>query len=306
MSAQLPDITSHSSSQLPTPIDWVGMSGIDHPISIIDASVGERQVHGKVDVYVNLADANAKGIHMSRLYLGIQSLNKPVSGAGLAQLLGELMASQAGLSNKVKLSLRFEWLMMSAALLSGHSGWKSYQVELHAWNIGGNAQLELAFEVKYSSTCPCSAALSRALIADNFHQQFGQRQQVPSAEIYAWLNKEEAINATPHSQRSVANCRLRWHQVPDKLPISASIGQVEQALSTAVQTAVKRQDEQEFARLNAKNLMFCEDAVRRLRAVYQTQSQISDYLLQVRHMESLHAHDAVASICKGVPGGLQA
>ena len=41
---------------------------------------------------------------------------------------------------------------------------------------------------------------------------------------------------------------------------------IESALATPVQTAVRREDEQEFARLNGENPMYCEDAVRRIRA----------------------------------------
>ena len=46
----------------------------------------------------------------------------------------------------------------------------------------------------------------------------------------------------------------------------ALIDRVEQALGTPVQTVVKREDEQAFARLNGENLMFCEDAARRMAA----------------------------------------
>ena len=42
------------------------------------------------------------------------------------------------------------------------------------------------------------------------------------------------------------------------------IDRIESSLKTPVQAAVKREDEQEFARLNGQNLMFCEDAARRL------------------------------------------
>ena len=306
LSAQLPDITKNSSSPLAAQINWVGMGGIDLPLTILDDTHGERAVQAKVDVHVNLTDAKAKGIHMSRLYLGIQNLNKPLSKSSLHSLTRALIDSQQGLSDRIKLTLRFAWLSQQRALLSAHSGWKSYQVELQALATTSECQVELAFDTLYSSTCPCSAALARALIAENFREQFADQQQVESARIFDWLNEESAINATPHSQRSIANCRLRWHQLPEQLPISSSIATAEQALGTAVQTAVKRSDEQEFARLNAANLMFCEDAARRLHAAFGSQQQISDYLIKVSHMESLHAHDAEASICKGVPGGLQA
>lgn len=42
------------------------------------------------------------------------------------------------------------------------------------------------------------------------------------------------------------------------------IDRIEHALGTPVQTLVKRSDEQAFALANGQNLMFCEDAARRL------------------------------------------
>jgi len=77
----------------------------------------------------------------------------------------------------------------------------------------------------------------------------------------------------------------------------------EGALKTPVQTAVKREDEQEFARLNGSNQMFCEDAARRLKNALNAQSEYLDFWVRVEHIESLHAHDAVAMVTKGVNGG---
>ncbi len=61
-----------------------------------------------------------------------------------------------------------------------------------------------------------------------------------------------------------------------------------------MQTAVKRADEQAFALANGQNLMFCEDAVRRLHRALQGYPQASRFSVRVVHAESLHAHDAVA------------
>ena len=52
---------------------------------------------------------------------------------------------------------------------------------------------------------------------------------------------------------------------------------MEAALGTPVQTAVKREDEQAFARLNAANLMFCEDAARRVAAVLSSDRRIERF-----------------------------
>ena len=73
-----------------------------------------------------------------------------------------------------------------------------------------------------------------------------------------------------------------------------------------MQTAVKREDEQAFARLNAANLMFCEDAARRLRNALDDDPDVIDFWVQASHLESLHPHNAVAVAVKGINGGYTA
>ncbi|MFN2126562.1 MAG: GTP cyclohydrolase, FolE2/MptA family, partial [Anaerolineales bacterium] len=68
---------------------------------------------------------------------------------------------------------------------------------------------------------------------------------------------------------------------------------VELAVATPVQAVVKRRDEQEFARLNGENLMFCEDSARRIRLALDQIPEFVDYRIQASHLESLHPHDAV-------------
>ena len=82
----------------------------------------------------------------------------------------------------------------------------------------------------------------------------------------------------------------------DELPLVALVDAIEAALGTPVQTAVKRVDEQAFARLNAENLMFCEDAARRVASVLANDPHIARYDATVAHYESLHPHDAVARV----------
>ena len=81
---------------------------------------------------------------------------------------------------------------------------------------------------------------------------------------------------------------------------------IEDALQTPVQTAVKREDEQEFARLNGHNLMFCEDAARRVQnALNNNEAFYNDFWVRIEHLESLHAHDAVAITTKGLTNGYE-
>ena len=74
------------------------------------------------------------------------------------------------------------------------------------------------------------------------------------------------------------------------------IEETEAKLGTPVQSFVKRIDEQEFARLSGENLMFCEDAARRIQNYLVGQSMVLSYSIEVEHQESLHPHNAVAKI----------
>ena len=106
------------------------------------------------------------------------------------------------------------------------------------------------------------------------------------------------MRATPHSQRSIAAITVQLDPSLVSLPLTALIDRAEAALRTPVQTAVKRIDEQAFARRNGENLMFCEDAARRLQAAFDVEPGVRDFHLRVTHLESLHAHDAVAEVRK--------
>ena len=302
----MPDIGMDIESPIPTNIDWVGMCGIDRPQTVEDSLLGAREVQTKSNILVNLKNPKAKGIHMSRLYLATMQDVTQLNIEGLFMILRNMIQTQDMLSDQACMELRFPWVMARQALLSDHRGWKSYPVTLRSLCRHTEEDFQLHFSVPYSSTCPCSAALARQLIEENFQQSFAGRKQITVAEAAQWLRRESSINATPHAQRSWAHCQLRFVRQQGAFPISINIDRVEAILRTAVQTVVKRQDEQEFARLNGENLMFCEDAVRRLQQGFEACEAIRDYAIQVVHMESLHPHDAIASVSKGIPGGFKA
>jgi GTP cyclohydrolase I len=69
---------------------------------------------------------------------------------------------------------------------------------------------------------------------------------------------------------------------------------------------VRRADEQAFAELNGAHIKFVEDAARLLYRELIGNDKIIDFQIACSHLESLHSHDAVSVLCKGVPGGLRA
>ncbi|GGJ87077.1 GTP cyclohydrolase FolE2 [Pseudomonas matsuisoli] len=276
------------------PLEWVGMQGID--LSLLLEEPGyRREVHARADVQVDLPAPHIKGIHMSRLYRLLDTLSDGValSPVLLQPLLQEMIDSHHDCSSQnARLRLQMDLLTRRPALITeGLSGWKAYPVTLDASLVGGTFELRLTVGVGYSSTCPCSAALARQIVEQGFLHAFPSDQAIQPATVAAWL-RQNATLATPHSQRSEATVEVDVPSDAPTLGLFALIDQVEQTLGTPVQTAVKRADEQAFAALNGQNLMFVEDASRRILGALS--GEYRNPQVHVRHLESLHPHDASA------------
>jgi GTP cyclohydrolase IB len=304
----LPDVTEESAADVPGPLDHVGMSNVELVLRRRDAAGEIVQTPARGEVFVDLVDPTAKGIHMSRLYLLLQD---GCDGGELApelhaRILHDCVDSHRGTSTSSRIAVAFDHVLRRPALVSELAGWRSYPVRIASDLVDGTVRHEVTVEIAYSSTCPCSAALARQLLQDGFERDFAGRAAVPVDELHRWLGTREAMTALPHAQRSHATVTVVLDERADDFGIDTLIDLAEQAVGTPVQAVVKRADEQEFARLNGENLMFCEDAARRIRAAVEPLPDVRDFRIEVRHLESLHPHDAVAVVAKGVPGGLRA
>lgn len=293
MNAALPDVSLTDIAPSLSPLAWVGMQSIDLPITVAEPGC-RRELHARADVQVDLPAPHVKGIHMSRLYrlLDMLGQGEALSPISLSHMLRAMIASHQDCETRnARLRLSFALLVRRPALITeGLSGWKSYPVCLDVSLINGVFGCRVQVTAVYSSTCPCSAALSRQLIEQGFLKAFDQQAPVKPADVAAWLHQHATL-ATPHSQRSEAQVTVDVPSDADNLGLLALINHIEQAVGTPVQTAVKRADEQAFAILNGHNLMFVEDATRRINAALSGYANLS---VHVRHLESLHPHDAVA------------
>jgi GTP cyclohydrolase I len=283
------------------------MSNIEMPVMVASQDESERMVSAHIDAFVNLKEAKAKGIHMSRLYLLIDELSteNTLNYQSLVTLLDGFISSHQDLSDQAKVKFSFDYHLRRKSLISGKEGWKSYPVIITGLLNQGQLSIELSLDIPYSSTCPCSAALARQLIQKAFQDKFSQHNQLDINDVHNWLGTTEGVVATPHSQRSVAEVKVKLNTNVNVFPITELVDLIENSLQTPVQAAVKREDEQEFARLNGQNLMFCEDAARRLQYSLNKADNFDDFWLRINHLESLHAHDAVSLTTKGIKGGYQ-
>ncbi len=302
----LPDISLKQKTEVAGRLSQVGMGKIEMPILLaLTKSSAPVLLPALIDAFVSLDNPEAKGIHMSRLYLGVKnSLQaKPVTLASLKDILTKFIISHDGLSESAYLNLNFQLPLERKALLSGEVGYRQYPVQIRASLKEKKFDFVLGVEVLYSSTCPCSAALARQLMQQQFAKKFINQEQVSKNELYNWLGTENSVAAVPHAQRSLARLQVRVKETVTSFDAVTLINLAEKALGTPVQSAVKRIDEQEFARLNAKNLMFCEDAARKLRSAFESEKAVLDYDIYVEHQESLHPHNAVSRVVKGIKDG---
>ena len=297
----LPDVTVTERVQFNRVIDWVGMTEVEVSVLLNNS----RFIPARVDLFVDLSNVESKGIHMSRLYLtGFETLRKESLSMDLLKgLLQLLIEGQKGDSRQSKIVLSFDLPSKRKALVSQTFGERHYPIEIEAMAVRtGDGKFlydfEVRFKVLYSSTCPCSAALARQLVKNKWMKfaKENQKTNFSIEDVTDWLDKSDSVAATPHAQRSQAYLKLLLKDFSlDQL--EKWINTIEmKVLKTPVQTFVKREDEQEFARLNATNLMFCEDAARRVAKWLDDDPEVEGYYARMEHWESLHAHNAVSII----------
>jgi len=280
--ASLPDLQNGSMSLIQgskVAIQQVGIHNFRLPLKFAakngDPVMLETAVTGTVSL-----EAHKKGINMSRIMRTFYEYkNDTFSLEMLEAILRDYQENLESLD--AHLVLRFNYPIENQSLRSGLSGFQYYQVAFEA-KIDRQARVRkfMHLDFVYSSSCPCSYELAQHAI------------------------EVRGVAAVPHSQRSVARISVEVGNAPFQIEDLRDISL--HALQTETQVMVKREDEQAFAELNAAYLKFVEDAVRLLYEQLEADTRIKDFKVVASHQESLHSHDAVSVIVKGIEGGYTA
>jgi len=231
----------------------------------------ETSVTGTVSL-----EACKKGINMSRIMRTFyEHSGDDFSFDKLEAVLRDTKRSLG--SFQAQLMLRFSYPMRQNSLRSGLEGFQYYDVILEmSMDADDRIHKVLHLDFVYSSACPCSFELAE----------------------HARTERNKAV--VPHSQRSTARVsvksdKLIWIEDLQELCLGA--------LRTETQVMVKREDEQAFAELNGAFLKFVEDAARLLYEAFERDERILDFKIVCSHQESLHSHDAIAVLVKGIENG---
>lgn len=279
--SSLPDLQNGPSSLIqgaPVAIQQVGIHNFRLPVTYKKRSGATIELETSVTGSVSL-EAHKKGINMSRIMRSFY--NHKDETFDLNKIKDVLETYKENLmSFDSRIMLKTSYPIRQKSLRSGLEGFQYYDVVFEGdLTKDGEFKKYIHFDFVYSSACPCSFELSE------------------HAEKY----RNRAT--VPHSQRSVARVSVRFE---DMLWVEDLQELCLDALQTETQVMVKREDEQAFAELNGSYLKFVEDAVRLLYSRLNNEARIKDFKIVASHNESLHSHNAVSVIVKGVEGGFSA
>lgn len=284
------------------PLKWVGMGNLKLPLKMIfEAKKAnlrkEFLLTAKINAFVDLVKPS-RGIHMSRIYSTLQEFSETsiVNLKQFKDLALRILATHTDLSRAVRLEIELEVPFFKKSLKSELAYQQVYPLKILLQKTHDILECFLELRIDYSSTCPQSAALSKEI----FIQQLSQ--QSTKEEILQFI-EQNGLLATPHAQRSQLDVtiKLKMQNVEELSLVNWTqeiIEKLEQCLGTPTQGLVKRVDEQQFAVLNAQNLMFCEDAARKVFLCLDAEKWQEGFWGNVSHFESLHSHDAVAHFAK--------
>ena len=262
------------------PIQQVGVSNFKLPLKIKTKKGGSLTLETSVTGTVSL-EAELKGINMSRIVRSFYDhRGETFTGESVGRILKSYLRRVK--SKDARLKLEFSYPILQTSLRSGLKGYQFYRAGFEGvLTRSGEYRRFVHFEFVYSSACPCSA------------------------ELTEHARDARGVYGVPHSQRSKARLTLEEAK-GRKIWIEDVHAMCVKALHTETQVMVKREDEQAFAELNGAHLKFVEDAARLLYREFDADKRILDFQIACSHLESLHSHDAVSVICKGVKGGFTA
>lgn len=272
----MPDL--QNSDFVGIPIDFVGIHGMKLPLHIREKNGGTQEVMVEATGTVSL-DASNRGVNLSRV---LRTLYKSKDDIFDINKVEEVLRNyQKDIHTfDAHLLLNFKYRIWQDSLRSkkedgtSEGGWQYYNVTFDCnLDVTGEFKKIMWVDYIYSSACCCSAALTE----------------------HAAMTR--GIYGIPHSQRSIARIGLEFN---DLIWIEDVVDMCRRALITETLVFCKREDEQCFSEMNGAQPKFVEDAIRYIAQELNNNENITNWKSICSHNESLHNHNAVAVMTKGI------
>jgi len=242
------------------PIDKVGVRGLRFPIRIRDKAHSHQDTIATIGMYVDLPH-QFKGTHMSRF---IEVLNAHGNAVHVENIPDILSAMQEKLhAQTAHLEMDFPFFLEKSAPVTGKTGLLDYGARFDATANGDEIDFVLEVKANVTTLCPCSKAIS---------------------------------NHGAHNQRGQVTVQLRSSKT---VWIEDVVELIEASASSELFSLLKRPDEKYVTEKAYNNPVFVEDLVRNAATRLNEHPLISWYKVEAENFESIHNHNAYASIEKG-------
>lgn len=246
------------------PIDQVGVCDLRYPITVLDRRLGAQQTVARLTMSVSLPH-HFKGTHMSRFIEVLNRHRGEMTMRTLPEMLRELKQRLQAESARVEAT--FPYFLERAAPVSGARSLMEYETSFLAEANGGREDFVLGVRVPVTSLCPCSKSIS----------DYGA-----------------------HNQRGYVTVEVRGAHLPGQAPafiwVEELIDVAEASASAPVYPLLKRRDERHVTMQAYDNPAFVEDLVRGVAVRLQADPRVAWFRARAVNHESIHAHNAFASV----------
>jgi GTP cyclohydrolase I len=239
-------------------LDRVGIAGVHYPIRFNDGSSRHAGI-ATFGVTVTLP-AERRGTHMSRMVEIIHDELQDLEPERLPQAL-KVAADRLDV-DRVQVDVALPMAFLVNAPASGKEAWQVCDVELEARLIADRAELAVTVGTDVTSLCPCSKAIS----------DYGA-----------------------HNQRSrVRLTTIGQDEDVYPLDVGSAFTMIRSVGSSPVFPLIKRPDERVVTMDAHDRPAFVEDMARDLSQACRERGVA--HAVSARNLESIHSHDAVASL----------
>lgn len=242
------------------PIDKVGVRGLRFPITVRDKARSVQNTVATIGMFVDLPK-EFKGTHMSRF---LEVLNAHGNIIHVENIEDILFAMQDKFSAATShLEVEFPYFLVKQAPVTRRESVMDYVARFDATASKREIDFVLTVKAMVTTLCPCS----KAIAAYGAHNQRG--------EVTVQIRSRKAV----------------W--------IEDLIGIIETSASCELYGLLKRLDEKAVTERAYENPVFVEDLVRNVAVKLNAHPDVTWYKVEAENHESIHNHNAYASIEKG-------
>jgi len=241
-------------------IEKVGIKELSYPIKVFDKQDTYQSTVGKINMYASLPK-QFRGTHMSRFIEVLNNYRETIALKHMKPLLKHIKKSLSAFSAHIEID--FPYFIQKTAPKSGAQSLMKYNCKfICSINQRDEFEFVLGVNVPITTLCPCS---------------------------------KELVEKGAHNQRTEVRVEIKSYHffwIEDLVKI------VEECASARIYTLLKREDEAFITQQAYSHPMFVEDVVREVAVKLENEEDVYWYAVEVESYESIHNHNAYASIRK--------